>query len=116
MPISLKLQRGKNSLLTEFTLHRQSDSIWLSRDKQAGGGWGYLTHVKGGNSFTTADALRELIKVRKVMPKVEVPNEMIDRAFLMLSQLRGKQPNSEVESYRYDTFGSFWKRSCIRLC
>ncbi len=97
-----------------FTTNRPADSVWIAGRKDAGGGWGYLTGVRGSNTFTTADALRELLNAKQSMPKLEVPDEMPHRAFLMLSKLRMKQTNSDVESYRYDAAGSFWGVQDIR--
>jgi S1-C subfamily serine protease len=112
--LTLVVQRGNATQTIRFTLNRQPESIWDAHEPEAGGGWGYLTHVKGGNSFTTADALRELLNAKANIPKLEIPDEMINRAFLMLSKLRSIQPNSKVESYRYDTGGSFWRYKDIR--
>ncbi len=97
-----------------FVTNRPADSVWIAGRKDAGGGWGYLTGVRGSNTFVTADALRELLKAKQAMPKLDVPDQMLYRAFLVLSKLRMKQPNSDVESYRYDAAGSFWRVKDIR--
>jgi S1-C subfamily serine protease len=107
------VRRGARKSI-KFAMNRTIESIWYSRNRDAGGGWGYLRSVKGGNSFTTADAMRELLKAKRAMPKLDIPDQMIYRAFRMLSTLRKKQPNSDVESYRYDAAGSFWRVQDIR--
>lgn len=107
------LRNGEKSRI-KFVMNRNTESIWVSRNRESGGGWGYLTGVRGSNTFTTSDALRELLKAKRVMPKLDIPQEMLSRAFRMLSLLRMKQPNSDVESYRYDAAGSFWGVRDIR--
>lgn len=98
----------------KFVMNRATNSVWVSKSRDAGGGWGYLTGVRGSTSFTTSDALRELLKAKRAMPKLDIPEQMPSRAFRMLSLLRKKQPNSDVESYRYDAAGSFWGVKDIR--
>jgi len=98
----------------KFAMNRATESVWVSRSRDSGGGWGYLTGVKGSNTFTTSDALRELLKARRAMPRLDISEDMLFRAFRMLSLLRKKQPNSDVESYRYDAAGSFWRVKDIR--
>lgn len=112
--LALLVKRGAAEKKLEFSLNRPTESVWVARSDEAGGGWGYLVRVRGGNTFTTADALRELLKAKVAIPTLEIPDEMIDRAFLMLSKLRRKQPNGKVESYRYDAAGSFWGVKDIR--
>ena len=112
--VDMVVVRGGEKKSIKFALNRTIESVWVSRSRDSGGGWGYLTGVKGGNSFTTADALRELLKAKAAMPKLDIPDQMIYRAFRMLSTLRKKQPNSDVESYRYDAAGSFWGVQDIR--
>lgn len=107
------LRAGAKRRMT-FVTNRTTDSVWVSRTRYSGGGWGYLTGVKGSNTFTTSDALRELLKAKRAMPRLDIPEEMLSRAFRMLSLLRKKQPNSDVESYRYDAAGSFWGVKDIR--
>ena len=110
----LVVLRGGAKQRVTFVMNRPTESVWVSRDRDSGGGWGYLTKVRGSNTFTTSDALRELLKARRAMPKLGIPEEMLFRAFRMLSVLRRKQPNSNVESYRYDAGGSFWGVKDIR--
>ncbi|MDP6545509.1 MAG: PDZ domain-containing protein [Phycisphaerae bacterium] len=98
----------------KFAMNRTIESVWVSKSRDSGGGWGYLTGVKGSNTFTTSDALRELLKAKRAMPKLDITEDMLYRAFRMLSLLRKKQPNSDVESYRYDAAGSFWGVKDIR--
>ncbi len=112
--VALVVGRGSERREIGFAMNRRGHSLWTVRRPEAGGGWGYLASVRGGNSFTTADALRELLKAKRAMPELEVPDEMLRRAFLMLGKLRKKQPNGGVESYRYDTAGSFWRYADIR--
>ncbi|MEM7393132.1 MAG: hypothetical protein AAF492_12375, partial [Verrucomicrobiota bacterium] len=98
----------------QFVTTREKRSVWTARNQAGTGGWGYLKSVKGGNTFVSADALRELLKARLLIPSLRIDEEMLEPSFRMLSRLRKKQPNSEVESYRYDTAGSFWRVKDIR--
>ena len=107
------LRSGTKRRVT-FVMNRPTESVWVSRSRDSGGGWGYLTSVRGSNTFTTSDALRELLTAKRAMPKLHIPDQMLSRAFRMLSLLRKKQPNSDVESYRYDAAGSFWGVRDIR--
>jgi len=111
---ALTVLRGGHKARVTFVMHRATDSVWVARSRDAGGGWGYLTKVRGSNTFTTSDALRELLTAKRLMPKLAVPDEMLFRAFRMLSVLRRTQPNSDVASYRYDAAGSFWRIEDIR--
>jgi len=112
--VDMAVLRGGAKKRVTFVMNRTTDSVWVSRSRNSGGGWGYLTGVKGSNTFTTSDALRELLKAKRAMPKLDIPDQMLRRAFRMLSLLRKKQPNSDVESYRYDAAGSFWRVKDIR--
>ena len=98
----------------QFVAIRSEPSTWTARGKGGTGGWGYLTTVKGSNTFVSADALRELLKARRIFPSLGIDEEMLYPCFWMLSNLRKKQPNSDVESYRYDAAGSFWGEKDIR--
>ncbi|MFT5127261.1 MAG: hypothetical protein ACI8W8_000862 [Rhodothermales bacterium] len=89
-------------------------SPWVAKNANAAGGWGYNKNIKGSNTFVTADALQELLKAQRVMPSLDIPEELISGPFQMLSTLRKKQPNSDVESYRYDAAGSFYGVEDIR--
>jgi len=109
----LAVERKGRKIDLEFLVHRRSDSPWISNSIDHGGGWAYYTHVRGGTTFLTSDVLRELIRARKALP-FRIREEMIRRPFDFLSKLRAKQPNSQVESYRYDGGGSFWGARDIR--
>ena len=98
----------------QFVTARTKPSVWTAKGKSGTGGWGYLTRVKGSNTFVSADALRELLKARRVLPSLGIDKEMLYPCFWMLTNLRNKQPNSGVESYRYDAAGSFWGVKDIR--
>jgi len=112
--VELVVVRGGVKKRVKFVMNRTIESVWVAKSRDSGGGWGYLTRVKGSNSFTTADGLRELLKAKRAMPKLDIPEEMLYRAFRALSTLRKTQPNSDVESYRYDGAGSFWRVQDIR--
>ena len=112
--VAMVARRGGERKQIGFAMNRPTDSVWVSRSNEAGGGWGYLVGVRGSSTFVTADALRELLNAKRMMPELDVPEPMLYRAFLMLSTLRMKQPNSDVESYRYDAAGSFWRVKDIR--
>ncbi len=112
--VDLVTLRGGAKKRMTFVMNRSAETVWISRSDAAGGGWGYLTGVRGSNTFTTSDALRALLEAKRAMPKLDIPEEMVFRAFRMLSLLRTRQPNSEVESYRYDSGGSFWRVRDIR--
>jgi len=112
--VDLVLLRSGAKTHVTFVMNRSAETVWISRSTAAGGGWGYLTGVRGSNTFTTSDALRALLEAKRAMPKLDIPEEMVFRAFRMLSLLRKKQPNSDVESYRYDSGGSFWRVQDIR--
>ena len=98
----------------QFVTKRNTPSIWTARRESGVGGWGYLRSVKGSNAFVTADALRELVKARELMPSLKIDEEMLEPCFQLISSQRRIQPNSEVESYSYDSFGSFQRIRDIR--
>jgi len=111
--LAIEVLRKGQVLNTQLAVHRPTTSPWISASIGKSGGWAYYTHVRGGTAFLTADILRELIHARKNLP-FAIPEDMISQPFVMLSKLRKKQPNSEVESYRYDAGGSFWNVKDIR--
>ena len=94
--------------------NRKKPSTWTARDESGSGGWGYLKGVKGSNTFVTADALRELLKAREVMPGLKIDQPLFLGAFQLLNRERRIQPNSQVESYSYDSAGSFQRIRDIR--
>ncbi|MDP6525447.1 MAG: hypothetical protein QGH15_14610 [Kiritimatiellia bacterium] len=98
----------------QFVTKRTKPAAWTARSKDGAGGWGYLLKVKGSNTFVSADTLRVLLKARKLWPSLGMDEQMLYPCFWMLSNLRKKQPNSDVESYRYDAAGSFWRVRDIR--
>ena len=98
----------------QFVSKRTQPSIWTARRESGVGGWGYLRSVKGSNTFVTADALRELLKAREIMPSLDIDEEMLEPCFRLISSQRRIQPNSKVESYSYDSFGSFQRIQDIR--
>ena len=97
----------------EWTANRPNRSPWISGKPSKSGGWVYYKYVRGGTTFLTSDLLRILLQAREVMP-FEIPDEMIHGPFEVLSNLRLRQPNSEIGSYRYDAGGSFWGVKDIR--
>ena len=94
--------------------NRKKPSTWTARNESGAGGWGYLKSVKGSNTFVTADALRELLKAREVMPTLKIDQQLFLGAFQLLNRERRIQPNSQVESYSYDSAGSFQRIRDIR--
>lgn len=101
------IARDDQTKKVEWTATRPTESPWISNNESQSGGWVYYTYVRGGTTFLISDLLRILIKARNVLP-IEVPERMISGPFKVLSNLRMTQPNSDVESYRYDAGGSFW--------
>ncbi len=112
--VAVSVQRDGTEMQLSYVAKRRTDSVWLASSEDAGGGWEYYSRIRGGSTFLTSDALRELLVAKRVMPKLDIPEEMLFRAFWMLTKLRKKQPNSGVESYRYDAGGSFWRVEDIR--
>lgn len=98
----------------QFVTKRSKPSVWTARRESGVGGWGYLKSVKGSNTFVTADALRELLKARVLMPGLEIDEGMLYPCFRLISSQRRIQPNSKVESYSYDSAGSFQRIRDIR--
>ncbi len=111
--LRLSVLRQETVRNIEFVANRPTESPWISGNIEKSGGWVYYTYVRGGTAFLTSDALRVLIRGRKNLP-IHIPDEMVTRPFVMLSNLRMKQPNGVVESYRYDAGGSFWGARDIR--
>jgi S1-C subfamily serine protease len=111
--LTLDISRKDKALSVQVAVHRPTVSPWISGSIEKSGGWAYYTHVRGGTTFLTSDILRDLIHARNNLP-FPILDELISGPFTMLSKLRMKQPNSEVESYRYDAGGSFWGVKDIR--
>lgn len=98
----------------DYVTKRRTNSVWIANSSEAGGGWEYYSRIRGGSTFLTSDALRELLAAKRAMPQLDISEEMLFPAFRMLSKLRKKQPNGGVDSYRYDAGGSFWSVKDIR--
>ena len=105
--------RGDEVRLLRWTADRQTTSPWITKEAWQSGGWVYYTYVRGGTTFLSSDILRVLLEARQVLP-IEVPERLLVGPFHMLSNLRQKQPGSDVESYRYDAGGSFWGAKDLR--
>jgi hypothetical protein len=110
----LTVSRDGKTVDLDWTANRPNDSAWFAGKPEKRGGWVYYKNVRGGTTFMTSDLLRTLVRAHSSDMPLDIPPQMIAGAFSVISKLRKKQPNSDVESYRYDAGGSFWNVQDIR--